>query len=52
MFASVLCLSELPIEILEKILLHLPGQDIVKVEVVRRVIAPQRDSALTFHRTV
>jgi len=30
-------LTELPIEILEKILLYLPGQDIIKMEAVRAV---------------
>ena len=29
-----LCLVGLPTEILERILLHLPGQDIVKMDVV------------------
>ena len=40
-------LAELPTEILEKILLHLPSQDVVKMEVVRCGII-RRDSALTF----
>ena len=31
-------LTELPVEILEKILLHLPGQDIIKIEAVRRAM--------------
>ena len=33
---------ELPTEILEQILLHLPGQDVIKVEVVWRVTADSR----------
>jgi len=45
-------LTELPTEILENILLHLPGQDIVKLEVVRYVVATQHDSALTFRYTI
>ena len=28
-------LTELPVEILEQMLLHLPGQDIIEMEVVR-----------------
>ena len=32
-------ISHLPVEILEQILLHLPGQDIIKVDAVRRVTA-------------
>jgi len=47
MSASTLRLSELPVEVLEQILVHLPGQDIVKVEVVRRVVVTSHDSALT-----
>jgi len=31
---STLCLIDLPAEILEQILLRLPGQDLVKMEVV------------------
>jgi len=30
-------LTEIPAEILEQIFLHLPGQDIVKMEVVQRI---------------
>ena len=37
--ASTACLSGLPIEVLERILLHLPGQDIVKMDVVLRLEA-------------
>jgi len=36
---SMFRLTELPVEILEQVLLHLPGQDIIKVEAVRCVIA-------------
>ena len=35
--ASTPCLTELPIEILEQIFLHLPAQDIIKMDVVRRL---------------
>jgi len=46
-------LPELPVEILEQVLLCLPGQDIVKMEAVRCVIVIPRDStALTFGCTV
>jgi len=38
MSALVPCLAGLPIEILERILLHLPGQDIVKMEAVRGIV--------------
>ena len=34
---SSLYLTELPVEILEKAFMCLPGQDIIKMEVVRRV---------------
>jgi len=37
--ASPFRLPELPVEILEQIFLHLPGQDIIKMEVVWCVIA-------------
>ena len=47
MAASTSCLTELPNEVLEQILLHLPGQDIVKVEVVWCVIAIRHDPGLT-----
>ena len=46
MSASTPRLAELPIEILEQILLHLPGQDVIKMEVVRRIITVRHDSAL------
>lgn len=46
---SMLRLTELPIEILEQILLHLPGQDVFKMEAVRHVVAIPHNSALTFH---
>ena len=42
MSASISNLAELPIEILEKILLQLPGQDIVKIEAVRWLLHPTR----------
>jgi hypothetical protein len=38
MSASISCLTELPTETLEYVLLHLPGQDIIKMEVVREVV--------------
>jgi len=37
-------LTGLPAEILEHVLLHLPGQDIIKMEVVRRLFADPRKS--------
>lgn len=42
MSASISHLTELPIEILEQILLHLPGQDIIKMEAVRRANGDSR----------
>ena len=42
------CLTTLPTEILEPILLHLPGQDIIKVEAVRRSIVNEPEPSLTF----
>jgi len=39
MSVSVPRLAELPLEILEQILHHLPGQDIIKMDVVRRAAA-------------
>ena len=48
--ASTHRLTELPIEILEQILLYLPSQDIIKMEVVRHVVAIPHDSALTSPR--
>ena len=51
MSASIFSLTELPIEVLEQILLQLPGQDIVKTEAVWCVIAIPPDSELTFHCT-
>jgi len=47
MSASVPRLTGLPAEILEHILLRLPGQDIVKMEAVRRSFANPRKSLLT-----
>ena len=40
MSASISHLTELPIEILEQILLHLPGQDIIKMDTVRVTANP------------
>ena len=48
MFASMFCSTELPIEILEQILLHLPGQDIIRMEVVWCTVIISRDPVLTF----
>jgi len=36
--ASIFRLTELPVEILEQVLLHLSGQDIIKIEVVWPVV--------------
>jgi len=47
MSALISRLTDLPTEILEEILLHLPGQDIVKLEAVRCIVVIQDDSALT-----
>ena len=48
MSAPSSCLIELPTEILEKMFLHLPGQDIVKMEAVRSAAAIiSDDSVLT-----
>ena len=47
MSTSIFRLTELPIEILEQILLHLPRQDIIKMEVVRCVVTVPDDLALT-----
>jgi len=46
--ASTSRLTELPIEILEEILLRLPNQDVIKMEAVRRMIASPDVLALTF----
>jgi len=48
MFASVLGLADIPLEILEHVFLHLPGQDVIKMEAVRRPLADPRKSSLTF----
>ena len=45
MSTSTFRLTELPVEILEQVLMHLPGQDIIKMEVVRYFLC---DAALTF----
>ena len=47
MSASTLRLSELPTEILEHVLLHLPDRDIIKVEAVRTSLQSPRGRALT-----
>ena len=39
MFATVSHLTELPIEILEQIFLHLPGQDVIRIEAVWGVVS-------------
>jgi len=49
---SLTCLTELPIEILEQILLCLPNQDVIKMEAVQRVIASPDVLELTFCRIV
>jgi len=46
--APALRLTELPIEILEKILLHLPDQDIIKMESVRRAVATSTQLCVDF----
>ena len=38
----------LPTEILEQLILHLPGQDIIKMEAVRRVKANFRRTVVDF----
>jgi len=48
MSATVFRLTELPVETLEQVLLHLPSQGVIKMEVVWCVIAIPHDSALTF----
>jgi hypothetical protein len=47
MSASTLRLSEIPTEILERVLLHLPDRDIIKVEAVRTLLQSPRGRALT-----
>ena len=47
MATSVPRFTEFPTEILEQILQHLPGQDVVKMEMVRPAIATPHHSALT-----
>ena len=48
MSASAFSLTELPVETLEQVLLHLPGQDVIRVEVVWCVTAIPHGSRLTF----
>ena len=45
-------LAELPVEVLEQVLIHLPGQDIVKMEAVRRPTANFRWALVNFARTI
>ena len=47
MSAPIPYLTGLPTEILEQILLNLPGQDIVKMEVVRGAVSNSGDPVLT-----
>lgn len=49
MCASTSRLTELPIEILEQVLLELPGQDLLKMVMVWRVVTIPHGSALIFH---
>ena len=46
------CLTELPVETLEQVLLHLPGQDVIKMEVVWCATAIPHDSTLAFRCTI
>jgi len=46
MSAPALHLAELPTETLEHVLLYLPGQDIVKMEEVRRLPPTPREALL------
>ena len=48
MSASAFRFTELPVETLEQVLLDLPSQDVIKMEVVWCAIAIPHDSALTF----
>ena len=48
MSASAPQLAELPTETLEHVLLHLPGQDIIKMEMVRRLSPTPREWLLIF----
>ena len=52
MSAPISRLAELPTETLEQILLHLPGQDVIKMETVQRVISILQNSVLTFRCAV
>lgn len=52
MSVPVPCLAGLPVEILEKIFLHLPGQDVIRLEAVWCVMTIPHDSALTFRCTI
>jgi len=52
MLASAFHLTELPVETLEQVLLHLPSQDVIKMEMVWRVIVIPDDFPLTFRCTV
>jgi len=48
MSASPSYLTMLPTEILEQLLLHLPGRDLIKVEAVRRANVNFRLTAVDF----
>ena len=52
MSAPILRLTGLPTEILEKILLYLPSQEVIKMEVVRYIVATQHDPAPTFRYAI
>ena len=47
MFAPVFHSTKFPVEILEQIFLHLSGQDVIRMEVVRGVISSSFDAVLT-----
>ena len=47
MFAPVSHSTKFPVEILEQIFLHLPSQDVIRMEVVRGAISSLSDAALT-----
>jgi len=47
MFAPVSHLTKIPVEILEKIFLLLPGQDVIRMEAVRELFPTLCDTVLT-----
>ena len=47
MSAPVSHLTEIPIEILEKIFLYLPGQDVIRMEAVLELFLALCDTVLT-----